>query len=113
MPRWRLDNSKLEGEILWFDTKAYLLETHDNIAYIVESYCIELLIILEFYEKAHELKKGVLDQMESGKYLNALDNVQDFVLGDSAMFKMFPWLVDKVEPGLNKLNQLANEFDIS
>ena len=44
----------MERELLWYDIRAQLLEHHDSILTIVGSYCIEVLVRLEHYEKAHQ-----------------------------------------------------------
>ena len=51
--------------------------------------------------------------MERRNYSNALNNLRDFVLNDSAMFKLFPQLVDRAEPGLDILNNLAEEYELN
>ena len=102
----------MERELLWYDLKATILDVHDDVIYLLESYFIPVLIELELYEKADELQKGVLDQVKLGDYRSALDSVQDFVLDDSAMYKLFPWLIDKIEPALVKLDEVANELEI-
>ena len=103
---------RLEEELLWFDIKAQLLEHHDSVLVIVESYCIEILKHLALFEKAHELQEGVANPMRRGDYAHALNNVQQFVLSDSSMFKLFPWLVDRVEPAIGLLAELSDEFGI-
>ena len=102
----------MERELLWYDIRAQLLEHHDSILTIVGSYCIEVLVRLEHYEKARELRNEVLQPVQRGDYGRALNNVQDFLLGDSAMFKLFPWLVDMVVPALELLDELSEEFEI-
>ena len=102
----------MERELLWYDIRAQLLEHHDSILTIVDSYCIEVLVRLEHYEKAHQLRNEVLQPVQHGAYGRALNNVQDFLLGDSAMFKLFPWLVDMVVPALELLDALSEEFGI-
>ncbi len=49
--------------------------------------------------------------MERKDYLNALDNLRGFVLTDPVMFKLSPQLVDRAEPGLQILNELADEYE--
>ena len=51
--------------------------------------------------------------MERRDYLNALDNLRDFVLTDPVVFKLFPQLVDRAEPGLHILNELADEYELT
>ena len=80
-----------------------LLDVHDNVVDIIQLYCMELLIILERYDKAAILRDGVLQPMQQGDYRRALDNLQDFVLNDISMFRLFPQLVDRAEPGLDIL----------
>lgn len=104
--------SRMERELLWYDIKAQLLEHHDSVSTIVGSYCIEVLIRLEQFEKAHKLQNEVLEPLQRGDYEHALENLQDFLLGDSAMFKLFPWLVDMVVPALELLDALSDEFEI-
>ena len=41
-----------------------------------------------------------------------LDNLRDFVLNDDVMYKLFPQLVDRAEPGLDILHQLADEYQL-
>ena len=43
-----------------------------------------------------------------GDYHTALDNLRDFVLSDDVMYKLFPQLVDRAEPGLDLLGKLAD-----
>ena len=105
-------SGRLEEEVLWFDIKAQLLDHHDSILVIVESYCIEILKQLGLFEKANELQDGVATPVRYGDYESALNNVRDFVLGDPSMFNLFPWLVDKVEPALALLAKLSDEFGI-
>ena len=102
----------MERELLWYDIRAQLLEHHDSILTVVDSYCIEVLVRLERYEKARELRSEVLQPVQRGDYGRALNNLQDFLLGDSAMFKLFPWLVDMVVPALELLDALSEEFEI-
>ena len=102
----------MERELLWYDIKAQLLEHHDSVSTIVGSYCIEVLIRLEHFEQAQQLRNDVLQPLLLGDYRQALDNLQDFLLGDAAMFKLFPWLVDMVVPALELLDQLSDEFGI-
>ncbi len=79
---------------------------------IVESYCIEILKQLGLLDKAYELEDGVANPVRCGEYERALDNVRHFVLDDASMFKLFPWLVDRVEPAIALLAQLSDEFGI-
>ena len=102
----------MERDLLWYDIKAQLLEHHDSVATIVSSYCIEVLIRLEQFEKAQQLRNEVLQPLQRGDYGQALDSLQDFLLGDAAMFKLFPWLVDMVVPALELLDALSDEFGI-
>ena len=102
----------MERELLWYDIKAQLLEHHDSVSTIVGSYCIEVLLRLELFEKAQLLRNEVLQPLLQGDYRHALDNLQEFLLGDSAMFKLFPWLVDMVVPALELLDALSEEFGI-
>ena len=102
----------MESELLWYDIRAQLLEHHDSVSTIVGSYCIEVLIRLEHFEKAQQLRNEVLQPLQQGDYRHALDCLQDFLLGDAAMFKLFPWLVDMVVPALELLNALSDEFGI-
>ena len=90
-----------------------LLDVHDNVVDILELYCIRLLVILEQYEKAALLRESVLKLIERRDYSNALNNLCDFVLNDSAMFKLLPQLVDRAEPGLEILNNLAEEYELN
>ena len=105
--------SRYESEQDWLAEKAMLLDVHDNVVDILSLYCLRLLEILEQYEKAAILQEGVLQVMEGRDYLSALDNLRDFVLTDSVMFKLFPQLVDRAEPGLNILNELADEYELT
>ena len=102
----------MERELLWYDIRAQLLEHHDSVSTIVGSYCIGVLVRLEHFEKAQQLRNEVLQPLQRGDYDHALDNLQDFLLGDTAMFKLFPWLVDMVVPALELLDALADEFGI-
>ena len=90
-----------------------LLDVHDNVVDILSLYCMRLLEILEQYEKAGILQQNVLQLMERRDYFNALSNLRDFVLNDPAMFKLFPQLVDRAEPGLQILSELAKEYDLN
>ncbi len=90
-----------------------LLDVHDNVVDILSLYCLRLLEILEQFEKAAILQEGVLQVMERRDYLKALDNLRDFVLTDPVMFKLFPQLVDRAEPGLHILNELADEYELT
>ena len=89
------------------------MDVHDNVVDILDLYCIRLLEILEQYEKADILRQSVLQPMERRNYSNALNGLRDFVLNDSAMFKLFPQLVDRAEPGLDILNNLAAEYELN
>ena len=89
-----------------------LLDVHDNVVDILSLYCLRLLEILEQFEKAAILREEVLQAMERRDYLSALENLQDFVLRDPVMFKLFPQLVDRAEPGLVILSQLAEEYEL-
>ena len=89
-----------------------LLDVHDNVVDILSLYCLRVLEILEQSEKAAALRERVLEAMERRDYINALDNLRDFVLSDPAMFKLFPQLVDRAEPGLHILNELADEYEL-
>jgi hypothetical protein len=102
----------MERELLWYDIRAQLLEHHDSVSTIVGSYCIEVLIRLERFEKAYQLRNQVLQPLQLGDYGHALDHLQNFLLGDDAMFKLFPWLVDMVAPALELLDALSDEFEI-
>ena len=76
-------------------------------------YCLRLLEILEQYEKAGILRQDVLLPMERRDYISALNNLRDFILNDPAMFNLFPQLVDRAEPGLQILSELAEEYDLN
>ena len=108
-----MTSSRYEAEQDWLAEKAMLLDVHDNVVDILELYCIRLLVILEQYEKAAVLRQNVLRPMERRDYANALNNLRDFVLNDPAMFKLFPQLVDRAEPGLDILNNLAEEYELN
>ena len=82
--------SRYEAEQDWFAVKAILLDIHDNVGDIIQLYCLRLLVILERYDKAAMLRDGVLAPMERMDYHSALDNLQDFVLEDDVMYKLFP-----------------------
>ena len=101
-----------ERELLWHDNRAMLLDVHDNVVDILNLYCIELLLILERYEDAARLRHGVLEPMERRDYYGALDNLRDFVLENAVMYKLFPELVDRAEPGLDILRKLADEYEL-
>ena len=90
-----------------------LLDVHDNVVDILSLYCVRLLEILEQFGKAAILRQNVLQPMERRDYLHALNNLRDFVLNDPAMFKLFPQLVDRAEPGLHILNELAGEYELN
>ena len=89
------------------------MDVHDNVVDILELYCIRLLEILEQYEMAATLRRNVLQPMERRDYFDALNNLRDFVLSDPVMFKLFPQLVDRAEPGLDILNDLADEYELN
>ena len=89
------------------------MDVHDNVVDILELYCIRLLEILEQYEMAATLRRNVLQPMERRHYFDALNNLRDFVLSDPVMFKLFPQLVDRAEPGLDILNDLADEYELN
>ena len=108
-----MTQSRYEAEQDWLAEKAMLLDVHDNVADILDLYCIRILVILEQYERAAILRQSVLRPMDRRDYANALNNLRDFVLNDSAMFKLFPQLVDRAEPGLNILNNLAEEYELN
>ena len=100
------------NQIEWHNGRAMLLDIHDNVALIINQYAIELLVILERFDKAAQLRRSVLQPLESGDYVGALDGLRDFVLADDAMFKLFPQLVDRAEPGLWVLNEWSAEYDL-
>ena len=105
-------SSRYEAEQDWFAVKAMLLDVHDNVVNIIRNYCIELLVIMDLYDKAIILRDSVLTPLEIGDYRRALNNAQDFVLGDETMYKLLPQLVDRAEPGLSLLNELADEYEL-
>ena len=107
-----MSGSRYETEQDWLAEKAMLLDVHDNIVDIIQLYCIELLVILGQYEKAALLRHAVVGPMERRDYRRALDNLRDFVLNDDVMYKLFPQLVDRAEPGLDILHQLADEYQL-
>ena len=107
-----MSGSRYESEQDWLAEKAMLLDVHDNVVDIIQLYCIELLVILEQYQKAALLRDGVLGPMERRDYRLALDNLRDFVLNGEVMYKLFPQLIDRAEPGLDVLQQLAGEYDL-
>ena len=107
-----MSRSQYEAEQDWLAEKAMLLDVHDNVVDIIQLYCMELLVILERYDKAAILRDGVLQPMQQGDYRRALDNLQDFVLNDISMFRLFPQLVDRAEPGLDILHKLAQEYEL-
>ena len=112
--RSQLSESNLyEQQLLWFEAKAVLLEIHDNVAAIIERYCIEVLVRLELYDKAAELRSDVLAPARNGDYGRALDNLRNFVLTDPAMYRLFPQLIDNAEPGLDALRRFSGEFEIT
>ena len=89
-----------------------LLDVHDNVVDIIELYCIVLLGMLERFDKAEQLRSSVLDPMRRGEYAVDLHGLEDFVLSDEVMFKLFPQLVDRADPGLQVLNDLAEEYEL-
>ena len=105
-------SSRYEAEQDWFAEKAILLNIHDNVVNVIRNYCIELLVILDRYDKAIILRDSVLAPLDIGDYRRALNNVQDFVLGDEAMYKLLPQLIDQAEPGLRLLNEFAEEYEL-
>ena len=107
-----MSGSRYEAEQDWLAEKAMLLDVHDNVVDILQLYCLELLIILEQYEKAAFLRDNVMCPMERRDYRLALGNLGSFVLDDEAMYKLFPQLVDRAEPGLDILHQLADEYEL-
>ena len=107
-----MSSSQYEAEQDWLAEKAMLLDVHDNVVDIFQLFCLELLVILEQYEKAALLRDSVLDPLERRDYRLALDNLRDFVLNHEVMYKLFPQLVDRAEPGLHILHQLADEYDL-
>ena len=108
-----MTQSRYEAEQDWLAEKAMLLDVHDNVVDILSLYCIRLLEILEQYEQVAALREGVLQPMERRDYASALNNLRDFVLNDPAMFKLFPQLVDRAEPGLDILSKFAEEYDLN
>lgn len=90
-----------------------LLDIHENVVDIISVYAIELLTILERYDKTDSLETGVLSEMRRGSYANALDHLRNFILEDDAMFKLLPELVDKAERGLSLPNDYAEEYRLS
>lgn len=107
-----MSRSRYEAEQDWLAEKAMLLDVHDNVVDIIQLYCINLLVILEHYEKAALLREGVLKPIENRDYYRALDNLRDFVLNDISMYKLFPQLVDRAEPGLDILHKLSEEYEL-
>ena len=107
-----MSGSRYEAEQDWLAEKAMLLDVHDNVVDIVQLYCLELLVILEQYEKAALLRDSVLAPIQRRDYRLALDHLRDFVLNDEVMYKLFPQLIDRAEPGLDILRQLADEYDL-
>ena len=107
-----LYNSRFEREIEWHNTRAMLFDVHDNVVDIIELYCIVLLGMLDRFDKAEQLQSSVLEPMRRGEYADALRAVDDFVLSDDVMFKLFPQLIDRAEPGLQILNELAAEYEL-
>lgn len=100
------------NQIEWHNGRAMLLDIHDNVVLIISRYAIKLLVILERFDKAAQLHRGVLQPLTSGDYAGALDGLRDFVLADDAMFKLFPQLVDRAEPGIWVLNRWGVEYDL-
>ena len=47
-----MSGSQYEAEQDWLAEKAMLLDVHDNVVDIIQLYRLELLVILEQYEKA-------------------------------------------------------------
>lgn len=107
-----MSGSRYEAEQDWLAEKAMLLNVHDIIVDILQLYYLELLVILEQYEKATLLRETVLGPLERRDYRSALDSLRDFVLNDEVMYKLFPQLVDRAEPGLDILHQLADEYEL-
>lgn len=107
-----MSSSRYEAEQDWFAEKAILLDIHDNVVNVVRNYCMELLVIMERYDKAIILRDSVLAPLDVGDYRRALNNVQDFVLSDEAMYKLLPQLIDQAEPGLSLLNEYAEEYEL-
>ena len=108
-----MSSSQYESEQDWLAEKAMLLDVHDNVVDILSLYCLRILEMLEQFERSSILREGVLLLTERRDYLNALDNLREFVLKDPAMFKLFPQLVDRAEPGLHILNELADEYELN
>ncbi len=100
------------SQIEWHSGRAMLLDIYDNITLIIDQYAIKLLVLLERYDKAAQLHRNVLQPLASGDYAGALDGLRDFVLADDAMFKLFPQLIDRAEPGLWVLNQWSAEYEL-
>ena len=90
-----------------------LLDVHDDVVDILSLYCLRLLEILEQYEMAATLQRNVPQPIERRDYFNALINLSDFVLSYPVMFKLFSQLVDRAEPGLDILNDLADEYELN
>ena len=105
-------SSRYEAEQDWFAEKAMLFDIHDNVLGIVRRYCLALLILMDRYDKAVILRDSVLAPLEISDYRNALNNVQDFVLSDEAMYELLPQLIDSAEPGLRLLNEFADEYEL-
>ena len=89
-----------------------LLDVRDNVGEILNLYCLELLVILELFEKAAIIRKSVLFPLRGTDYFVALDKPQDFVLSDTTMFKLFPQLIVRVELGLNILHRLSTHYEL-
>ena len=104
--------NRYEQEIEWHSTRAMLLEVHDNVVDIIQLYAVVLLGLLERFDKAAQLQRDVLKPLLIGDYEQALSALQDFVLTDAIMFKLFPQLVDRAEPGLVVSNDLAEEYEL-
>ena len=105
-------SNRYEAEQDWLAVKAILLDIHDEVVDIVRMNSIGLLVILDRYDKAIILRDSVLAPLGIGDYVRALNNVQDFVLGDEVMYKLLPELIDRAEPGLRLLNELADEYEL-
>ena len=105
-------SSRYEAEQDWFAEKAILFDIHDDVVAIVQRYCLALLLTMDNYDKAALLRDSVLEPLEMGDYRRALNNVQDFVLGDEAMYELLPQLIDSAEPGLRLLNEFADEYEL-
>lgn len=107
-----MSHSRYEAEQDWLAEKAMLFDIYDNVVDIIKLYCLELLVILEKYSEAAILHDGVLMPMKRGDYHTALDNLRNFVLNDAVMYKIFPQLIDRAEPGLDTLDKFADEYEL-